>query len=153
MTQSKLLKQLEVLNTYIDRDDFTNLAVSKASSYWQVAHSLRVLHDVTNLLLVANPIDYEPKWSFLKLVIMTTGIIPRGKVRAPKQTAPVVTYPKEDLKRLYNDTKAALNKLNTIPEVACFKHPFFGWMRKNETVKFMAIHTKHHLKILRDMSR
>jgi hypothetical protein len=32
-----------------------------------------------------------------------------------------------------------------------FPHPFFGILNKKETANFLALHTKHHLMIIKDI--
>jgi hypothetical protein len=34
---------------------------------------------------------------------------------------------------------------------AHFQHPFFGILNKKETDNFLALHTKHHLMIIKDI--
>jgi hypothetical protein len=32
-----------------------------------------------------------------------------------------------------------------------FEHPYFGKLRLNKTIKFLEIHTNHHLEIINDI--
>ena len=41
--------------------------------------------------------------------------------------------------------------LNDSPEGVYFKHFIFGMLSKKQTLRFLEMHTKHHLKIVRDI--
>jgi hypothetical protein len=53
----------------------------------------------------------------------------------------------ESLKNTYQ----AITYLKDCEENQYFMHPFFGQLNKKQTIKFLAIHTEHHLKIIRDI--
>ncbi|MDP5100441.1 MAG: hypothetical protein NWQ09_03865 [Nonlabens sp.] len=147
----KLDSQLQILVQYIEAGDKKNTAVSQAGTYWHVEHCLKILDGIVTVLEKSSPADYKPKFSFLKFFIMNTGYIPRGKARAPKETVPESVSSKSTLIAMQEQVRLQLLKINALPANSCFKHPFFGWLNKKETVKFMGIHTKHHLKIMSDI--
>ena len=62
--------------------------VSAKGVAWHIYYALLVISGVCYLLEQSNPKAYHPKFSFLKLIIMTTCIIPRGKAMAPKAVLP-----------------------------------------------------------------
>ena len=82
---------------------------------------------------------------------MKTGYIPRGKGRAPKQTLPQNIKTKEELLTELDDAVTAIKNLDALPSNKTFRHPLFGWLNLEDTIKFMGIHTHHHMKILRDI--
>jgi len=53
------------------------------------------------------------------------------------------------MQKLHNQ----LDELAKVEEVQFFTHPFFGDLKKKETISFLSIHTEHHLKIIREMLR
>ena len=65
--------------------DCKDLSVSQTAVSWQIDHSLRVMNVVFDTML-KNKFETknERKFNFLKYVIFVTGIIPRGKAKAPK---------------------------------------------------------------------
>src|SRR5690625_7707787 len=63
-------------------------SISAKGVDWHIYHALLVISGICYLLKQSNPKDYQPKFNFLKLVIMTTGSIPRGTARAPKEVVP-----------------------------------------------------------------
>jgi len=127
--------------------------VSKVPVYWHAEHSLNILRDVLLLLEQSSPADHKPTFSFLKFFVMTTGYIPRGKASAPKQTMPESAGDMTALIKKCAQVQFQIDNVDSIKADACFKHPFFGWLDKKETVRFMIIHTKHHLKIVNDIVR
>lgn len=149
----RLNKQLDELTSYTNKGNIINKKVSQKGTYWHIDHSLKVLEGIPEVLKKSNPKDYRPKFSFLKLVIMNTGYMPRGKGRAPKQVVPDGDVTKEQLLLKLEKVKASINGLKSIKKDKTFKHPLFGWLNLKDTIKFMGIHTHHHIKIIRDISK
>ncbi|QJP32956.1 hypothetical protein F0365_00285 [Nonlabens sp. Ci31] len=148
---SKLNQQLAEVTSFIKKGDQLNLKVSDKGTYWHLDHSLQVLNGISETLTNSNPEDYQPKFSLPKFIIMNTGFIPRGKGRAPKQTIPEGGISEEKLLSDLDKIKNATKDLNNLAENKNFKHPLFGYLNRMDTIKFMAIHTQHHLKIMRDI--
>lgn len=153
MSYKKLNKQLTQIQLFIQDDDRVNTNVSTASTYWHIEHCLKIIDGVITILQQANPADHKPTFSVMKMVVMTTGYIPRGKARAPKETTPDGTPTKAKIKAMCDQALVKLETLKTVPQAACFKHPLFGWLRKKESLRFLGIHTAHHLKIIKDIVR
>jgi hypothetical protein len=148
---SKLNKQLTELASFIKKGDQFNPKVSNKGTYWHLDHSLQVLHAILKALTNSNPRDYQPKFSLPKLMIMTIGFIPRGKGRAPKHTIPAGKISEEELFSALEKIKEATKNLNDLSKKNNFRHPLFGCLNLNDAIKFMRIHTQHHLKIMRDI--
>ena len=147
----QLNKQLTEIKSLIQKGDLVNDKISKKGTYWHIDHSLQILNSICEVLEHSNPGDYQPKFSFTKFVIMKTGYIPRGKGRAPKQTLPQNIKTKEELFTEVDNAVNAIKKLDALPSNKTFRHPLFGWLNLEDTIKFMGIHTHHHMKILRDI--
>lgn len=147
----QLNKQLTEIKSLIQKGDLVNDKISKKGTYWHIDHSLQILNSICEVLEHSNPGDYQPKFSFTKFVIMKTGYIPRGKGRAPKQTLPQNIKTKEELLTELDDAVTAIKNLDALPSNKTFRHPLFGWLNLEDTIKFMGIHTHHHMKILRDI--
>lgn len=148
----KLTQQVEELASYTRHAERTNPAVSKSTIGWQVAHALKVIQGITKALQHSTPDDYQAKRSFTKTVIFWTGLMPRGKARSPKVVLPDPERLSEpDLNAQVASVHQALETLQTLPATVHFKHPVFGSLRKKDSIRFLSIHTEHHLKIIRDM--
>jgi hypothetical protein len=143
-----LLLQLE---SHIPNFDKTNSRVSNSTIGWQIDHCLLVINGIVGQLENSNPSEFKSKWNFNKFMVFTTGKIPRGKARAPKIVTPVDVATAEELKAKIELAKTNILKLNSFPTNAHFKHPFFNNLNTKQTEKFLAIHTKHHLKIIEDI--
>lgn len=150
MTQ-QLIKKIDQLHSFILKGDKHNSKISAKGTYWHIDHSLQVLQGVTEALKNSDPKDYQPKFSFTKLIIMSTGYIPRGKGRAPKQTLPQNELSQEELLLQLEKVKLGITDLDQLDNEKTFKHPLFGWLNLKDTIKFMGIHTHHHVKIIEDI--
>jgi hypothetical protein len=149
----RILQQLTELESHIKRGDIESEKVSSKGTYWHVDHALSVIQKVTQSLNDSKPSDFEPHRSFLKTVILFTGYMPRGKGRAPKQTISADEISMDDLTKSLTETRVAVKKLSKTGLNKAFNHPLFGWLTKKETVRFIGIHTHHHLKIIRDIKK
>ena len=139
------------LESHIPNLEKTNSNVSKSTIGWQIDHCLLVINGVIKQLEISNPTEFQPKFNLPKFIVFTTGKIPRGKARAPKIVMPVDVATADELKSKIELAKANILKLSSFPINAHFKHPFFNDLNTKQTEKFLAIHTKHHLKIIEDI--
>lgn len=148
MELEKLLQKIESLLPQIDQ---VNLQVSKASVGWHLEHSLLIINSSLKGLTMTNPNDYKPKSSIKKFVFLNFGVIPQGKIKAPIQFVPLETPTKESIGKLITMAKERLSGIEVLPEKAFITHPFLGDFDKKTTLKFLGLHTNHHLKIIDDI--
>jgi hypothetical protein len=146
-----LQTEMDALKTMMPFSNLLNKSISLTGIDWHLDHSLKVIIGVCTALQNSNPQDY--KWSFnlTKLLIFTAKTIPRGKVKAPKSVVATEKIAINLLETEYNDAIELLQNVKNLPEKSNFKHPYFGVLKRNETMTFLKIHTKHHLKIMKEI--
>jgi hypothetical protein len=140
----------ELANYIADYNQF-NHAISEASVGWHIEHSLLVIKQVTATVAQSEPKLYKSKFNLSRFFVFLLKTIPRGKAKAPKVVIPVDEITIETLQESLKNTYQAIAYLKDCQENQYFMHPFFGQLNKKQTIKFLAIHTKHHLKIIRDI--
>lgn len=124
--------------------------ISQKSLGWQIDHSLKVVISICETLLSSNPNEFKPKFNGLKTAIFLSNYIPRGKGKAPKITT-TDNISLEELNSQFTRVNELLPQLNSLPSKSHFKHPLFGHLDLKDSIKFLYIHTYHHLKIMRDI--
>ncbi|SCY17483.1 Protein of unknown function [Nonlabens sp. Hel1_33_55] len=150
--KNPLQKQFDQLESYFEKGDLVAPSVSAQGIYWHVDHSLRILEGVPEMMRQSKPEDYKPKSSLIKFVIMNTGWMPRGKGKSPKHVLPEDhLLDKEHIARRMDHAFHQINTIKDLDDDSFMRHPLFGSLNKKETVKFLTIHTNHHLKIMRDI--
>jgi hypothetical protein len=149
------MKNLEILldqfESRIPLFEKENLAISKSNIGWHIEHSLLTLNGVIKFLTHSNPKDYKWKFNFIRIIVLKTGKIPRGKAKAPQIVVPKDTISKTQLLANLEQTRKLVLELGTISKDHYFEHPFFGKLKRNDTIRFLEIHTNHHLKIIEDI--
>ena len=145
--------QLQKMESLLPKIDVTNEKISKASIGWHLEHSLLILNSSLKGLTMTDPKDYNPKSSLKKFVFLNFGLIPRGKIRAPKQFFPLEIPTQESILKLLNLAKERLEATKELPEKSFITHPFLGDFDKKTTLRFLWLHTNHHLKIVDDILR
>lgn len=140
------------IEKYIPQTDIINASVSKKSVGWQLDHALNVIIAISENIATSNPKNYKPNYSFLKSFILTTGYMPRGKGKAPKFTiGNKEQYSIEYLTDKLLKTKQLCNVIPSLDKNSYFKHPLFGHLNRDTTLRFLKIHSKHHFKIIEDI--
>jgi hypothetical protein len=139
------------LANYIADYNQSNKAISEVSVGWHLEHSLLVIKQITATVAQSEPKLYKSKFNVKRFFVFLTKTIPRGKAQAPKVVIPVDEITIETLQASLKNTYQAITYLKDCEEHQYFMHPFFGQLNKKQTIKFLAIHTEHHLKIIRDI--
>ena len=143
--------QLLKIESLLPKIEVTNDKVSKASVGWHLEHLLLILNSSLKGLTMTDPKDYKPKFSLKKFVFLNFGLIPRGKIRAPKQFFPLEVPTQESILKLLNLAKDRLQAAKELPEKSFITHPFLGDFDKQTTLRFLRLHSNHHLKIVDDI--
>jgi hypothetical protein len=143
--------QLDEMEKYTGQLALCDPKVSKAPVGWHLAHNLKVIHTILGALDASNPAEYRRKFSWKKELVYLTGRIPRGKARAPKRVIPEDNFSEAKLREQITETREKIPGILKLPKNAFFEHPYFGHIKRDETPKFLVIHTGHHLKIMREI--
>ncbi len=147
----ELEKLLQTIESLLSKTDVTNENISKASVGWHLEHSLLIINGSLKGLTMTNPQYYKPKFSIKKFVFLNFGVIPRGKIKSPKQFIPLENRTKGSIEKLLNLAKERLEAVKNLPAKSYITHPFLGDLDKKTTLKFLGLHTNHHLKIIDDI--
>ena len=142
---------LPELANYITHHNQSNKAISEVSVGWHIEHSLLVIKQITATVAQSEPKLYKYKFNISRFFVFLSKTIPRGKAKAPKVVIPVEEITIETLQESLKNTYQAVAYLKDCQEHQYFMHPFFGQLNKKQTIKLLAIHTQHHLKIIRDI--
>jgi hypothetical protein len=98
-----------------------------------------------------NSADYKWTINFTRLFVFTKGKIPRGRAKSPKVVQPKENILENDLRIHLSETKAKIKELAAISDDAFFNHPYFGNLKRKQAMRFLEIHTNHHLAIINDV--
>lgn len=147
----KLRAQLDEMEECIPLKSELNPLVSRVSVGWHLAHNLKVIHSILDALEDSDPKEYRKSFSWMKELVYLTGRIPRGKARSPKKVLPDDNVSEEEIRQQISLARNKIPQLQNLPKNAFFEHPYFGHIKKDETTKFLVIHTGHHLRIIRDI--
>jgi len=146
-----LTGQLDELEGYLSKTANVNDSVSAWSVGQQIEHTLSALSAMSVALRRGrNEADDRRPNRFLAMVL-ESGTIQRGRVKAPKAMLPSELPEEKALQRLILKTRKRVSVLEELPPEASFVHHILGPMHRNEALLFMTIHTEHHLKIIRDI--
>ena len=148
MTLKKLNLLINSLEKHIEHHEGSNPKVSKANIAWHLDHSFKVINKVTASLQSSDPTLYENNFSFLGKVFFRLGFFPRGKAKAPKYVRPPEVILKADLARQLQEVRSKINTISNLDKNAFFKHPLFGNVNTTRVIRFLELHTNHHLKII-----
>ena len=142
---------LPELANYIADYNQSNKVISEASVGWHIEHSLLVIKQITATVAQSEPKLFKPKFNTSRFFVFLLNTIPRGKAKAPKMVIPADDITIDGLQESLKNTYQAIAYLKDCLDNQYFMHPFFGQLNKKQTIHFLAIHTEHHLKIMRDI--
>ncbi len=148
----KLGKLLEETGSFIPQPDLLNEKVSSGSVGWHIEHSFLTNDVIIEALKRSDPGLYKPSFSISRLYVFTLKKIPRGRAQSPKSVRPKGIITVESLDQHFRFTLEKIKELPEIPTGRFFKHPMFGMLKLKPALRFLEIHTRHHLEIIRDIT-
>lgn len=148
---AKLYKLLNQIEEYIPFHEKISPSISKSNVGWQLDHSLKVINGVCTIMIKTNPDKYKKDFNLWRFVLFTLCYIPRGRAKAPKVVLPPEIISQEDLLKQLQAARTHIKQLMPLPETSHFIHHVFGMLSKKQTLRFLEVHTKHHLKIVNDI--
>ncbi|KJD35252.1 hypothetical protein PW52_11300 [Tamlana sedimentorum] len=141
-------QQLVKIENHIPQINLIKTKASKASIGWHLDHSLKVFNAVCTATIQSNPKDYKWALNFWRTLLFKLNYIPRGKAKAPKYVLPPENIKENDIRNQLKTAKSNLSALQNLPKTSFFKHFIFGKLNKKQTLRFLRMHTHHHLKII-----
>lgn len=147
---NKLNNLVQELESNIANHELLNNAVSESPVGWHIEHSLLTINLIIGALQHSNPNLYKWEFKLPRLLVFTTGKIPRGRAKAPKVVVPK-QYDSQSLNQHIFKANEQLKALALISKDHFFEHPYFGHLKQKQTIKFLKIHTQHHLDIINDI--
>lgn len=151
MSIDSLEKKLELMESYIPNFEKSNSKISKVSVGWHLDHSLKVVNGVINTMKTSDISLYENNFTFLGKVFFMIGHFPKGRAKAPKRVLPPAVILQDDILLQINKAKERIHQISSLDDNAYFQHPIFGNINKTRALRFLEIHTNHHLKIVKSI--
>lgn len=139
------------LESHIPHNEVADPSVSRGAVGWHIAHTLLTINVVADALLSSKPEEYQWKFDWRRSFLLALGKIPRGKIRAPEA---VQVREETDKAALAAQVTATREKIKALPGLQprnFFTHPFLGKIKLKPAIRFLGIHTQHHLKIIEDL--
>lgn len=149
-------RELDELQSWLDKPDRHAAAVSSWSIHKQVEHTALVARQILELVegLEAGTAG-EPtgrlRWP--AHLVLTLGWIPRGKGVAPPSVLPGDAPDAAAIRGILEAARSRLCTRRPPSGGNRAAHPHFGGMTARQWARFLDIHTRHHLKIIRDIDR
>lgn len=145
--------RLNVLEDQLIHADVINTDVSASDVKWHIDHCLRVIIGVSKTLLKSNPQEYKYKFNTLRTFVFLTHWMPRGRAKAPKAILAKEEITYEGILPLFKKARALIKEVQALDFKSNFVHPYFDMLDLSQSLKFMSLHTLHHLRIIRDICK
>ncbi len=147
----QLFLLIDDLSNKIEQHEKINATVSSATVGWHIAHSTIVIKQIVEQLEKSDGTAYKWKFSMPRFIVFLMNKIPRGKGKAPQSVQVDDNFTIEILKKYIAVAQQKAKMFVGMDERKNFQHPYFGMLNVKSTIKFLKIHTKHHIQIIEDV--
>lgn len=130
-----------------------NTNVSKKDVFWQCDNICRAIVAIAQGLEAAKETHFKNNMSISGKLLISGAYFPRGKGKAPKPTFTDDEITRESLMEIKRRAYEELESVKSLDISAYFKHPLFGHMNLKWASKLLYVHTKHHYKIVKNISK
>ena len=147
----KLIELINDLESRIQEAELINETVSGSSVGWHIEHALLSINFIIDELKNSNPEDYIRNFSLPRILVFTMNKIPRGRGKAPEIVQPKNNITADALKKQLKTASGKIKELEFLKPENYIKHPYFGDLNLKLAKKFLLIHTRHHIDIIKDI--
>lgn len=147
----KLSAALDKLEAQIPFLEKTNTSISASSVGWHISHTTLVTTRIIKALKDSDPVNYKWKFNRARSFVFVINNIPRGRGKAPKSVLPGGNISTASLQQDIALARSIINELPGLHRNHHFEHPYFGKLNLAASVRFIGMHIRHHLKIIRDI--
>ncbi|MEI7589407.1 MAG: hypothetical protein WCJ68_07915 [Chitinophagia bacterium] len=148
------MKKMNLLLNYLETNannySKINSTVSDSSVGWHIIHCCLVINSVIYSVVKSDPKSFKKKFSFKAFMVLLLNKFPRGRAKAPSFTMPNEDINTDVVFQNINESRKKLELLLAANENQYFTHPIFGDLNLKPTIKFLGVHTNHHIKIIKD---
>jgi len=149
--KSRLKAKLDEVASYVAVRDSKNPEVSEVAVSWHIDHIFLVVNQIYKTVEQSDESNYKNEFNMIRAYVFTFNKMPRGKITAPESVRPKENVGIDTIQMHYDQALTTVEKLSDLPEKKHISHPVLGTMNRDKTIKFLMIHTEHHLKIIRDI--
>lgn len=143
--------QINQFKSLLSKKDLQASSVSNGNIGWHIAHSILVIIKMITAMEKSDVQAFKYKFSLLKWLMFTFKKIPRGKRKAPATVQPPEVFDTPYFDDLFSKVAEKLASYQKLPKNANLVHPAIGLINKEEALKFLFVHNKHHLSIINDI--
>lgn len=143
--------KIEPLREFIDRSETRAPAVSSWSVGMHIEHCCLAMSSVCDALAGSVPPPPREGFSLLRFIVLRTGYIPRGRGKAPRVVTPTRQADVQELRALVEKAESDLRAASGLSGETWFRHFAFGVLNRDQSLRFLAIHNAHHVRIIRDV--
>jgi hypothetical protein len=128
-----------------------NQNISEGNVGWHIVHSCLVINSVCKAVVKSDASKFIKRFSIKAFLVLLLNSFPRGKAKAPSFTVPSEELSPTSILKSIQASRASIEALSKAGKNQYFTHPIFGDLNTAQTFKFLAVHTNHHLKIIKDI--
>ncbi|MDX1565108.1 MAG: DUF1569 domain-containing protein [Phycisphaeraceae bacterium] len=123
-------------------------------SMWTVGHHIEHCALAAERMVAAVAESTPPpkgRRTAVGLMVLKMGKIPRGRGKAPEPSVPQGALSEAELSTCLDRAEAAIEKAAGLDPNQWFRHFAFGTLKRDQAMKLIDIHNRHHLKIIEDI--
>ncbi len=150
---SELDRQFERMRTLVQRAQERDEAVSGWTVGDHLEHICTVAAGFGVVLITGRGPVFEAAMPEARHMVLSDGHIPRGKIKAPPAASPKGLASIDAYTRMLDKTLTRLKSAAQQPDERTADHPLLGTMTRDEVLRFVVVHTAHHLGIIDDYGK
>lgn len=150
-SEQQILKHLNRLEEQITLHSLSNPEVSQVDVGWHLAHSFKVINQIYAVVKESDPAKYRWLPNPLRVLVWKSGKMKRGAGKAPDSVLPSTHITEDSLRQQLAEARGSIVAFNDLPERGHMRHFAFGTLKRDDALRFVEIHTNHHLQIMLDI--